>query len=141
VLHWLKMSVHVFNTFVANRVVEIQELINQNEWRHVRSEDNPAVLRGQLLYTFSRNRMWFTGPIWLSKSEDEWPDSFMRINEVPELRKNVCLLVSDEYEIIGRFSSYSKLLRVVAYCRRWLPTNAYTGLLSVKEVVEAEKRY
>jgi len=142
VLHWLKTSVHLLNTFVANRVGEIQELTNQNEWRHVRSEDNPAdaVSRGQLPYLFSRNRTWVTESTWLTRDEDEWPDNFVRVNEVPELRKNVCLLVVDEHEIIGRFSSYSKLLRIVAYCRRLLPTNAYTGPLGVKEIDEAEKR-
>jgi len=43
VLQWLKTSPHMLKTFVANRVVEIQEHTTRStEWRHVRSENNPA---------------------------------------------------------------------------------------------------
>ncbi|XP_018372395.1 PREDICTED: uncharacterized protein LOC108767167, partial [Trachymyrmex cornetzi] len=132
----------LLNTFVANRVREVQELAPSNEWRYVRSENNPAdgISRGQLPRVFSRNRMWFTGPTWLSKDEDEWPDNLVQINEILELRRNTCLLISNEPEIIERFSSYSKLLRVVAYCLRMLPINTHTGSLCIKEIDEAERR-
>ncbi|XP_018368770.1 PREDICTED: uncharacterized protein LOC108764843, partial [Trachymyrmex cornetzi] len=150
VLHWLKTPPHLLNIFVANRVAEIQESTNLTKWRHVRSQDNPAdaISRGQLAHAFIRNRTWFTGPSWLSEGENEWPDVFVQINEatvtrtneVPELRKNVCLLISNEPEIIEKFSSYSKLLRVVAYCLRVRPANMRKGSLCSEEIDEAEKR-
>jgi len=42
VLHWFRTSPNLLNTFVASRVAEIQILTERFEWRHVRSEDNPA---------------------------------------------------------------------------------------------------
>lgn len=62
VLNWLKTSPHLLKTFVANRVVEIQDLSNSNEWRHVRSEDNPAdaISRGQLPHAFLQNAVIWT---------------------------------------------------------------------------------
>lgn len=62
VLHWLKTSPHLLKTYVATRVAEIQEFTGVNEWRHVRSEDNPAdaISRGQLPHVFLQNQTWFT---------------------------------------------------------------------------------
>ncbi|XP_011688916.1 PREDICTED: uncharacterized protein LOC105450668 [Wasmannia auropunctata] len=59
VLHWLKTPPYLLKTFVANRVVEIREHTGSNEWRHIRSEDNPAdaLSRGQLPRAFLQNRM------------------------------------------------------------------------------------
>ncbi|XP_018301866.1 uncharacterized protein [Mycetomoellerius zeteki] len=150
VLHWLKTPPYLLNIFVANRVAEIQELTSSIKWRHVRSQDNPAdaISRGQLPHAFLRNRTWFTGPAWLGEGENEWPDEFVQVserieplgNEVLELKRNVCLLVSNESEIIDRFSSYSKLLRVVAYCLRLRPINTRKGSLCTEEIDEAEGR-
>ena len=66
----------------------------------------------------------------------------MQISEIPELKKNVCLTVttSNDLGILDRFSSYSKLLRIVAYCLRVLPGNTYTGSLNAEEINKAEIR-
>lgn len=75
VLHWIQTESHLLNNFVSNRVTEIQKLTKPDDWRHVRSEVNPAdaISRGQLPRAFLQNRMWFTGPEWLAKNENEWP--------------------------------------------------------------------
>lgn len=59
VLHWLKTPPHLLKTYVANRVVEICELTDSHEWRHIKSEDNPAdaISRGQLSYAFLQNQL------------------------------------------------------------------------------------
>ncbi|KAJ8886006.1 hypothetical protein PR048_012212 [Dryococelus australis] len=41
-LSWIKTSSHVWNTFVGNRVREIQSCTSVNWWHHVPSEQNPA---------------------------------------------------------------------------------------------------
>ncbi|XP_011882321.1 PREDICTED: uncharacterized protein LOC105570019, partial [Vollenhovia emeryi] len=86
VLHWLKTSPQRLKTFVANRVAEVQEVTGANEWRHVKSEDNPAdaISRGQLPHAFLRNQTWLTGPPWLIKDEGEWPNENIQISEIPE---------------------------------------------------------
>lgn len=143
VLHWLKTSPHSLKTFVANGVAQIQEFTSVGEWRHVRSEDNPAdaVLRGQLPHTLARNRTWFAGPSWLVRAESEWPNEITRAIEIPELKKTICLqAVTNDFGLFERFSSYSKLIRVTAYCYRFRLANNYSGSLDVKEIEEAEIR-
>lgn len=122
VLHWLKTSAHTLKSYVATRVSEVQEFTNTCVWRHVRSEDNPAdaVSKGQLPYAFLRNRLWSTGPSWLAKDEEEWPNESTQIEQIPELRTNKCLTTtSNTIGIFDRYSSFSKLHRIVAYCARF----------------------
>lgn len=47
-------------TFVANRVAEIQRQSDVNQWRNVRSNDNPAdfLSRGELPNEFIKNDQW-----------------------------------------------------------------------------------
>ena len=48
IVHWINRSPYTLQTFVANRVAEIQRLTNGAEWRHIETLD-PADLisRGQ----------------------------------------------------------------------------------------------
>jgi len=139
VLHWLRTSPHLLKTFVGNRVSEIQELTGAGEWRHVRSGDNPAD-GGHIPCAFARNQIWFTGPQWLVKSESEWPVESTRTCEIPEMKKDVCLhaFTSNEFELLTKFSSYSKLLRVTAYCLRFRRVVTPAGPLSAGEINESE---
>ncbi|XP_018300724.1 uncharacterized protein [Mycetomoellerius zeteki] len=140
-LHWLKTEPHRLKTFVANRVIEIRDLTEAIEWRHIRSHDNPAdaLSRGQLPLVFVQNQSWRSGPSWLIKNEDDWLNEIIQICNIPELKKNTCMVsVSDDLGILGRFSSYAKLCRVVAYCRRCRPTNKHKGSLCTQEIIEAE---
>lgn len=143
VLHWLRTAPHLLKTYVANRVVEIQETVESNVWRHIGSADNPAdaISRGQLPRTFLQNKIWFQGPSWLCKKEAEWPNEVMQLDTVPELKRNTCLLItSNEFGILEKYSSYSKLLRVVAYCLRWRSSNKQIGQLETREIETAEIR-
>jgi len=143
VLHWIKMSPRSFQTYVSNRVASIQEIAKSVEWRHVRSEDNPAdaISRGQTPQVFLKNKMWRTGPSWLLNEEGEWPNEFVQICEIPELKKNICLVTNDnDFSILDKFASYTKLLRVVAYCLRFLPNHKNVGSLTAEEINKAEIR-
>ncbi|XP_011174666.2 uncharacterized protein LOC105206911 [Solenopsis invicta] len=143
VLHWLNTTPHLLKTYIANRVATIQEITGSHEWRHVRTADNPAdaISRGQLPFNFLRNRAWSTGPTWLIRSESEWPNEFEQLAEIPELKKNICLMsVHTDLDIFGKYSSYSKLLRVIAYCLRFRPNNKYSGTLCAEEINIAETK-
>ncbi|XP_054745963.1 uncharacterized protein LOC129250358 [Anastrepha obliqua] len=63
VLHWIKTHPSVLQTFVANRVSEIQELTDKATWRHVPTKLNPAdqVSRGCNVDELN-NSIWFSGP-------------------------------------------------------------------------------
>lgn len=87
VLHWLSKCPAGMNTFVGNRIAEIQELTKGIQWNHVRTNENPADLtsRGKIASELVDNSFWFNGPSWLSKDESEWPASaFVVDREVEE---------------------------------------------------------
>ena len=45
------------------------------QWQHVSTEQNPAdlVSRGVNAENIIDNSLWWNGPDWLLKSEDDWP--------------------------------------------------------------------
>ncbi|XP_051165958.1 uncharacterized protein LOC127284527 [Leptopilina boulardi] len=149
VLSWIKSSPHQFNTFVANRVAEIQESTNASMWGHVRSEDNPAdvISRGQMPRDFITNAMWKSGPEWLQSSEENWPNHGITCKELPERKKNKVMIVTDKsarLNLWSRYSSLSKLINVVAYCLRFLRKtkgqNQFPEQLTPDEISEAYNR-
>ncbi|XP_076246260.1 uncharacterized protein LOC143186468 [Calliopsis andreniformis] len=117
-----------WKTFVANRVSEIQQLTSSSHWRHVMSGDNPADLisRGVDPSSIKDCSLWWHGPAWLSREHNEWP-SFEPVAEaVPEAKIATVHLVSsqtsvtDDFDLLSRYSSCPKLLRVTAYCLRFI---------------------
>ena len=75
VLQWLAQLPRTWTTFVANRVSEIQQVLPKSQWRHVTSATNPADCssRGTTMESLKQSRLWWHGPLWLSKFENEWP--------------------------------------------------------------------
>lgn len=142
-LHWINTSPHLLKTFVANRVTEIQRLTCMGSWRHVRSEDNPAdaLSRGQTPQALSSNALWFAGPRWLGEEEDIWPVSVLAAIELPELRPSMSLaIIIGEIDITKKYSSHVKLVRIVAYCLRFLRQSQRGGPLTAAELDRSETR-
>ena len=74
VLNWLSDFDKKFRTFENFRIKKIRLLTDIAEWRYVPSADNPADIVSHGLNADSP--LWpfyFSGPPWLSQSEDEWP--------------------------------------------------------------------
>ena len=69
-LHWLKGNGH-YKQFVANRVRKIQQH-DFIQWRHVKSEDNPADLGSRGGQVDVSADLWWQGQEWLTKP-DCWP--------------------------------------------------------------------
>lgn len=135
VLHWLKQHSSTLSVFVGNRVSEIQELTNGCNWRYVPSSLNPAdiVSRGSTIEEL-RSSIWFTGPDFLSREHENWPQS--RCDEIDqdvvekEKRKTTLHLqvqLNNITEFINNCSSYLKMVRVVAWIFRF-----WQGLSSSK---------
>ncbi|XP_022182788.1 uncharacterized protein LOC111042467 [Myzus persicae] len=127
VLAWINAPSSRWKTFVAHRIGEIHEATSSSQWRHVKSENNPAdiISRGCTPNKLWNNVLWWEGPPWINSNEDEWPQNMLEIkiteNEIPEKLKSdvVSIVAIDEMSIIEKYSSLSKLLRVVAYIMRW----------------------
>jgi len=59
-------------------------------------------------------------PLCLSDEEGKWPNKFVQICEIPELKKNIYLVTNNnDLSILDKFAFYSRLLRVTAYCFRF----------------------
>lgn len=63
VLSWIQSCSRMWNSFVANRVGELQQLTAIQDWHHVRSADNPADLlsRGVMPASLANLGLWWTG--------------------------------------------------------------------------------
>lgn len=83
VLAWLKKDPGLLKTFVNNRVQNIHRTAPQAEWRYVPSADNPADIlsRGAFPKELMSASLWWKGPPWLSRSQDNWPNTASKIND------------------------------------------------------------
>lgn len=75
VLCWLKMMPNKLQTFVRNRIAEIQDKTASCEWRHVPTAQNPAdhLSRGITATVLSDLDQWWSGPAFLKESPSSWP--------------------------------------------------------------------
>ena len=149
VLQWIH-SLDKQPVFVANRVAEILDLTTTDEWNYVKSSENPADAGTRGLSTKSLvSSSWLNGPEFLKTSD--WPfklsepskfkpktDITDQSTEKPSLKTQIALSSNADINASTfewhKYSSFEKLLRVVAYLMRLIPKNeAYrsqTGLIS-----------
>jgi hypothetical protein len=126
VLAWLAAPATRWKVYVANRVAEIQRLmeIEAATWKHVSSENNPAdiISRGVYPIDFQECQIWWQGPNWLSEAESSWPVIINKwVMDIPEQRiTTVTLHTQVEDDNTSRFSSFGRLQRVIAYCLRFV---------------------
>lgn len=145
-LAWIKDDPNTRTTFVANRVIEIQGLIAISHWNHVTSQENPAdlVSRGVLPQTMVSSNIWWHGPSFLHRissptpivvlnnqtppEEDKKLKPPSKINIIQTLltqRRSTITEVSSNIiklsnSVLNKYSTLSKLCRVIAYCRRFV---------------------
>ncbi|KAL4103253.1 hypothetical protein QTP88_018630 [Uroleucon formosanum] len=125
VLSWLKNPHTSFKVYVSNRVHQIITLMPDCRWLHIKSEENPAdcASRGVLPSVLSSLSLYWQGPRFLHDDVASWDVTVpsIPIPELPETRP-VALVLSTEQpsEWYASFSSYDRLVRVVAYIYRFL---------------------
>ncbi|XP_033317511.1 uncharacterized protein LOC117215221 [Bombus bifarius] len=144
VLHWIRSSPHTLKTFVTNRVAEIQTKTNISDWRHEPTDDNPADLisRGQTPKEFLCPSIWKNGPRWLLQSENYWPVwSPAPVEDLPEQRKTICLKTNiNDNTLLHRYSSWPRLIRIVAWSLRWRHRQHRSAHLTTDELTAAHNR-
>ncbi|XP_043235722.1 uncharacterized protein LOC122388596 [Amphibalanus amphitrite] len=160
VLCWIRNEVRRFQPFVAHRISEICEVTSPEQWQHVSGTDNPAdaPTRGLSFSELKESRLWMEGPKFLLEDSNEWPpkknfqaEQFDK-SEFKKDQKSTfavrapsgpsCRLLNPE-----DFSSWTRLLRVTAWVRRFVKvlrreTANRTQLdkeLKPEEILEAEK--
>lgn len=112
-----------FNVFVANRTSEIQRKFPIDHWQHVTSEDNPAdcASRGITAQQLLHHKLWWTGPQWLKNESSTWPQQpkLQATSEEMRTRVNMASFGIQCWDIINKYSSWNKLIRITAYCVRF----------------------
>ncbi|XP_011548524.3 uncharacterized protein LOC105380630 isoform X1 [Plutella xylostella] len=152
VLAWIKSPLQKLNTFVKNKVNDIQKITNIDDWRWVSSGNNSADLlsRGLAAERLGSSSLWWQGPSWLSEPIEKWPTFQLPKTEItlPETEQethcNISTNKSSELitNLIKKYSNLNKLNRVFVYMRRFIhnsrhPNNRIVGVLSVDEMRHA----
>ena len=158
VLQYLRNEEKRFQTFVANRVAEIREASDPQQWKHVDSSSNPAddISRGMTAEELVSSRRWVAGPAFLMESEEHWPeqpsneetllDSKAEVKRDPQIYHVTCPgpgLTPTE-QLLRHFSQWNSLKRATAWILRLKDhlrksPKAETGRLTVWEMERAEK--
>ncbi|XP_042898509.1 uncharacterized protein [Parasteatoda tepidariorum] len=159
VLHWIRGRAERWKQFVCNRVREVQEKSNPKSWHHCKGIDNPADLltRGCNASKLKEGEKWFHGPSWLRLEESEWnndkgfsslnsenlDDEILveKRNKPVNINMNVCKEENqpDIMNDVNKISSWTKLRRVFAWCRRFIlnckfPAAKASGCLTTAEI-------
>ena len=125
VLGYIRNDTRRFKTFAANRIYQIKENTNVEQWSYIPTRENPAddASTGLNAEWESPNSRWFQGPSFLWQEEEHWPnqdESVELATENPELRKETksFATVVKQEDIIGyleeRISNWSKFKRIIA---------------------------
>ena len=123
-LSWLDGSPRRYKTYVGNRIAATLELLPASVWRHVPTSDNPAdcASRGMFPQQLLQHNLWWEGPPWLYQNQSLWPPQpmFSPDNNGPETKATCNVATPDRSWLIGRFSSFTKLKRVLAWMLRFV---------------------
>ena len=116
--------------FVRNRTKAIQEK-GYLKWHHVPTSDNPSDQGSRGAEPRKLGELWFKGPSWLSNS-DKWPQqpevlmTYEVEKECLKPRPEKQLLAKKEEknlivdQLLHKYASYWKLLRVTAFVTRFI---------------------
>ncbi|KAK3727752.1 hypothetical protein QZH41_005216 [Actinostola sp. cb2023] len=127
-LNYINNESRCFKTYVANRITEIRELTNPEQWRHCPGKLNPAddVSRGLEMEEFLKNERWINGPAFLAGHADKWPENkYVAMSEDGlEAKKEVYTTnletVTTVADLINNSSSWTPVLRKVAWLLKFL---------------------
>ena len=130
VLRYIQNKYSRFHTFVANRLAIIHDGSSPEQWRYVRSADNPAddVTSG------IQSKRWLNGPNFLMEDDSHWPAPPLALQEVteedPEVRRaraTACTTVSVKESVkhpverlVLHYSKKRSLLRGLAWIVRFI---------------------
>ncbi|KAG8177617.1 hypothetical protein JTE90_019644 [Oedothorax gibbosus] len=105
----------------SQQVSNVKEIYND---RHIKTlAQNPADLatRGVTPVDQQARSLWWNGPEWLAEPQSQWPKNHCSEPITLEEKKVKSIHVSsnEEFDLMTKFSSLSKLTRVTAYILRF----------------------
>lgn len=126
VLSWLTSPHETFKTYVSNRIHQVQTLLPCCQWHHIDSANNPAdcASRGVMPSALAQLSLYWSGPPLIYTDVSGWeqvppPANF---DGSSEIRPLVCTTLVEDVrsEWFNSFSSFDRMVRVVARVRRFL---------------------
>ncbi|XP_062538350.1 uncharacterized protein LOC134206636 [Armigeres subalbatus] len=125
VMCWLQSDHRRYSQFVAFRVGEILETTNITEWRWLGTKHNVADdgTKWKLRPDLKPTSRWYTGPSFLWKPKNEWPQSTINdIETSAEIRSNVLHHTECKSRILQpeNYSCWQRLIRVTSFVRRFV---------------------
>ena len=154
-LAWIKGEPLKWNTFVRNRVKEIQRLVGPSSWQHCPGKDNPAdlVTRGISAEELKNSKVWLHGPQNVFTSTETHTQTTTAstctntlLASTGEQADPVCADENSSQKPtipIERYSTLIKAMRVTGYVLRFVNnlksrTDKQTGKLTFQELVDAK---
>ncbi|XP_058817676.1 uncharacterized protein LOC131680985 [Topomyia yanbarensis] len=124
VICWLRSDHRRYSQFVAFRVSELLDTTQVDEWRWLPTKMNVADegTKWQRLPDLRPSSRWFRAQDFLWESEAEWPGHNRdQGSTVEEIRPSVLHhTVTEPLVSFERFSKWKRLLRSMAYARRFI---------------------
>ena len=141
-------------TYVANRVIEIQEYTNTYDWLWIPTQHNIAdILTRPISFNKEAEARWIKGPEFLYHSPKEWPtktiEQLKKVKNDNQENINTVYLTTN-CEVIGldiidatQFISYKKLLHITAMVLNIFKKKSFKGAInfSSHDVHVAEMRW
>ena len=129
-LYWIKGESGRWKPFIHNRVSEIRRMIPVESIRHCPGVCNPADVasRGTSITQLLNQQEWWKGPIWLTESEQGWPQpksaepAEITLAEVEAAPQKVVVMAVNVTDFLGhvlRAGTYIKLYTRFAWLYRF----------------------
>ncbi|MEM7375552.1 MAG: DUF1759 domain-containing protein [Bacteroidota bacterium] len=146
VMYWIQ-SRSMLKRFVDRRVTKIRKVRNC-QFHYVPTDENPADMstRGMTSENLFQSKLWWHGPSWLTDEKATWPTrnvpsvTDVKIQEIQNevkpsyLSQTLAAIqeVPEPERLLGiecqSFSSLSKLVRITAYCLKFLSLTIWRKL-------------
>ena len=118
-----------FTVFVGNRIAEIREKSELNQWRHCPGEENPCddASRGLSPSQLTTDCRWLNGPSFLKDAESAWPKTSLGNLEdddysgEDEIQRSMVIgiYIPVLHQLLERYSTWSLLREKVVWLTRF----------------------
>ncbi|KAK4474245.1 hypothetical protein MN116_000200 [Schistosoma mekongi] len=157
VLYYIKNTESRYSTFIANRLAVIHQFTSVEQWRYIRSSQNPGDWTSRGIQKVSDLKSWFDCPVLLdtnvSRMATRCPEPTLENIEFRKPLVNVGLSSVERRSspILFYFSEWMKLVRAVAWLRRFIEfvevlsssnvgRSVHLGHLKVNELEMAKRK-
>ena len=130
VLRYVHNDATGLQTFVANRITKIRELLSPTQWQYVNTQSNPDDQSSRGVFADCLER-WIKRPSFLTQFKETWPNQPVHLFNLPEdqsqLKKTIVPAVttttnSIDFEldkVFIRFSLWIRLKKAIAWILRY----------------------